>query len=228
MSVDPVAFSLPVDASRGRYRTAAIVAACAMLVGAALAVLLWPEGRGLVGYALYAVPAHLLISVLANEPMLFAAAKSYAPAAVAVAGTIGSLVAIILDYSLIGWLVNQRLVRRELDDSAWFRWSQKIFARAPFLLILGSALLPVPFYPVKILAIASDYSVVRFCLALVVGRLPRFYLLALGGQKVHAPNSAYASAAVALALIGGWGAWRTYRRNRMASASATNNEQLDN
>jgi membrane protein YqaA with SNARE-associated domain len=142
---------------------------------------------------------------------------------VAVAGTIGSLVAIVLDYSLIGWLVNQRLVRRELDDSAWFRWSQKVFGRAPFLLILGSALLPVPFYPVKILAIASDYSVARFCLALVLGRLPRFYLLALGGQKVHAPNSAYASAAVALALIGGWGVWRTWRRTTDNRQQTTDN-----
>ena len=216
-------FGIPADTSRGRYRTAAIVAACVMLAASAVTVLLWPEGRGLVGYALYAVPAHLLISVLANEPMLFAAAKSYAPTLVAIAGTIGSIVAIILDYSLIGWLVNQRLVRRELDDSAWFRWSQKVFGRAPFLLILGSALLPVPFYPVKILAIASDYSILRFCIALVLGRLPRFYLLALGGQKVHAPNSAYASAAVALALIGGWGVWRTWRRNR----TAANNEQLN-
>lgn len=200
--------------SAAPYRTPAIAVAAATLVAAALTVLLWPAGRGLVGYALYAVPAHLLVSVLANEPMLFAAAKSYPPALVAAAGTIGCLVAIVLDYALIGWLVNQRLIRRELDESTWYRWSQKVFGRAPFLLILGSALFPVPFYPVKILAIATDYPVWRFVLALVLGRLPRFYLLALGGQKVHAPNSAYASAAVALALIGGWGVWRTYQRNR--------------
>ena len=33
-----------------------------------------PDRRPLVGYFLYAIPAHLLISVLANEPALFAAA----------------------------------------------------------------------------------------------------------------------------------------------------------
>jgi membrane protein YqaA with SNARE-associated domain len=210
----PVILALPGDGSRQRYRVAAIATASAMLAACGIAALLWPEGRGLVAYALYAVPAHLLISVLANEPMLFAAARSYPPLSVAAAGTIGCLVAIVLDYALIGWLVNQRLVRHEIDDSRGFRRAQKFFGRAPFLLILGSALLPVPFYPVKILAIARDYPLSRFCLALLLGRLPRFYLLALGGQRVHAPNSAYASAAVALALIGGWGVWRTYRRNR--------------
>jgi membrane protein YqaA with SNARE-associated domain len=128
-----------------------------------------------------------VVSVLANEPMLFAAAKSYPPALVAAAGTIGCLVAIVLDYALIGWLVNQRLIRRELDESTWYRWSQKVFGRAPFLLILGSALFPVPFYPVKILAIATDYPVWRFVLALVLGRLPRFYLLAcVGGRRARA------------------------------------------
>jgi len=207
-------FTITLDTPRHRYRQAAIVAGVLMLIGSAIVAVAWPEGRALVGYALYAVPAHLLISVLANEPMLFATARSYPPAMVAVAGTIGCVVAIILDYALIGWLVNQRLVRRELDESKWFRWSEKVFGRAPFLLILGSALLPVPFYPVKILAIAADYSVTRFCIALVLGRLPRFYLLALGGQKVHAPKSAYLSAAITLAVIGIWGVWRTYRRNR--------------
>ena len=202
------------DQSRRSYRNAAIAAAAAMVVASAVVALVWPGGRGLVGYALYAVPAHLLISVLANEPVLLATARDYSPVLVAIAGTIGCLVAIVLDYALIGWLVNQRLIRRELDDSKWFRWSQKVFGRAPFLLILGSALAPVPFYPVKILAIAGDYPVSRFCLALVLGRLPRFYLLALAGQKVQAPKSALLSATVGLGAIALWGLWRTYRRNR--------------
>ncbi len=203
--------------SRRRYRVAAIAAAATALVVAGAMALAWPGARGLVGYGLYAIPAHLLISVFANEPVLLATAKSYPPALVAAAGTAGCLVAIIIDYALIGWLVNHRLVKGEIDDSSGFHTAQRYFGRAPFLLILGSALLPVPFYPVKILAIARDYPVVRFSVALAIGRFCRFYLLALGGQKVQAPNSALASAGVALALMAGWGVWRTYRRNRNRS-----------
>jgi ribonucleoside-triphosphate reductase len=209
---EPVALS--VQDSRLRYRTAAIASTTVTLAVAGLLAVTWPGSRGLIVYGLYAVPAHLLISVLANEPMLLAAARSYPPGLVAIAGTIGCLVAIVIDYAVIGWLVNHRLIKTEIDDSSGFRTAQRFFGRAPFLLIAGSALLPVPFYPVKILAIARDYPVSRFCLALVLGRLPRFYLLALGGQKVQAPNSALASAAVALGLMAGWGIWRTYRRNR--------------
>ena len=209
--------TIDLPASRHTHRTAAIVALTTALAVAGAIAMLWPAARGLVGYALYAIPAHLLISVLANEPMLLATAKTYPPLMVAVAGTAGCLVAILLDYALIGWLVNHRLVRSEIEDSSGFRTAQRLFGRAPIFLIVGSALLPVPFYPVKILAIARDYPVSRFCLALVLGRLPRFYLIALGGQKIQAPNSALASAGVALALMAGWGVWRTYRRNRSRS-----------
>jgi len=197
-----------------RYRLPATIAAIVALVAAGLVAVFAPEWRSLAWYFLYAIPAHLLISFLANEPALFAAAKTAPPLAVATAGTLACVVAIVLDYALIGWFVNRRLVKAEIEDSRGFRIAQRFFGRAPFVFILLSALLPLPFYPVKILGIARDYPIGRFIAAIVLGRLPRFYLLALGGQKVNAPNSALASAGAALALIGGWGIYRTIRRNR--------------
>ena len=201
-------------ADRSHYRRLATAATAAGLAGAGIVALLVPAWRPLVYYFLYAVPAHLLVSVLANEPALFAAAKEASPIAVAMAGTLGCVIAIILDYALIGWFVNRRLIKAEIDDSKGFRIAQRFFGRAPFLLIVLSALLPVPFFPVKILAIIRDYPLTRFIAAILVGRLPRFYLLALAGQKVQAPGSALASAGATLAVIGIWGVWRTVRRNR--------------
>ena len=197
-----------------RYRSLAIAAGAIALVSAAVLWVVLPDRRPLVGYFLYAIPAHLLISVLANEPALFAAAKVAPPAWVAIAGTAGCVVAAILDYALIGWFVNHRLIKTELDDSRGFQIAQRFFGRAPFLLIVVSAFFPLPFYPAKILAIARNYPLARFITAVVVARVPRFYLLALAGQKMKAPGGALVSAGVALALIGGWGIWRTVRRNR--------------
>ncbi len=202
--------------TRGRYRRLATTVTITALVAAGLLAALQPTWRALLGYFLYAIPAHLLISVLANEPALLAAAKLFSPTAVALAGTAGCIVAIVLDYALIGWLTSLRLVKTELDDSRGFRTAQRYFGKAPFALILVSALLPVPFYPVKILAITRGYPLARFIGALVLGRFPRFYLLALGGQKAQAPDSALFSAGAALALIAAWGLWRTIRRNRQA------------
>jgi membrane protein YqaA with SNARE-associated domain len=189
----------------------------ALVAALALAGIAWvgaPGWRPLVGYFLYAIPSHLLISVLANEPALFAAAKTAPPAAVALAGTLGCVVAIVLDYALIGWFTNRQFVRTELDDSRGMRAAQRFFGRAPFVLIVLSALLPVPFYPVKILAIVRDYPLARFIGALVLGRLPRFYYLARLGEVVQAPDSALVSAGVTLGLFAVWGVWRTVRRNR--------------
>jgi membrane protein YqaA with SNARE-associated domain len=197
---------------RTRYRRLAVGATLAALAGAGVVAVWLPGFRSLAVYFLYAIPAHLLVSFLANEPALLAAAKSAPPLPVAVAGTAGCIVAILLDYALIGWFVNHRLIRTELNDSRTFRFALRFFSKAPFVQIILSALLPVPFYPVKILAIACDYSQARFIVAMVLGRFPRFYLLALGGHTVQAPDSALLSAGVALALISGWGLWRTIQR----------------
>jgi membrane protein YqaA with SNARE-associated domain len=155
----------------------------------------------------YAVAAHLLISVLLHEPALFYAAKIYPAVLVAVVGTLATVVAIVLDYWLIGWLVNHHLVKPVVEESRWFRFAQQWFRKAPFLLIAGSALAPVPFYPVKILAIASDYPLVRFVAALIIGRLPRFYVLAKIGGEVEAGTSTLGWITLALAAFGGWRIW---------------------
>ena len=204
--------------ARGRYRRLALVTTPVAVLTAAVLFIGWPDIRPAVGYFLYAIPAHLLISVFANEPALLAAAKTTPPVWVAIAGTSGCIVAAILDYALIGWFVNHRLIKTELDDSRGYHLAQRFFSRAPFVLIVVSALVPMPFYPAKILAIARGYPLTRFLLAVILGRFPRFYLFALGGQKVQAPGGALISAGVALGLIGGWGVWRTIRRNRQRRA----------
>jgi ribonucleoside-triphosphate reductase len=201
-------------ATRRTYRRIATVAVVAALVLAGVLLLLVPASSSLVAYGLYAIPSHMLVSFLANEPMLLATARTSPPMLVAIAGAVGCLVAIAIDYAIIGWLVNHRLVRSELDDTRSFQVAQRFFGRAPFLLIVAGALLPVPFFPVKILAIVRDYSIAMTAGAIVLGRLPRFYALALLGEKVQAPDSALMSAMGMLAIVGAWGLWRAYKRNR--------------
>ena len=189
--------------------TLAAVAATAV-VGFFLATPYWD----LIAYGLYAIPAHLLISFLPHEPALFYVAKEYPPGLVATVGTISCMVAALLDYWLIGFFVSHGLVRSRLDNSRVFLIARKIFGKAPFLLILGSALAPVPFYPVKILAIASGYPLWRFVAAVIVGRWPRFYLLAVGGREFQAPNSWLLLAAAVLEVLTVVGIWQTRRRGR--------------
>jgi membrane protein YqaA with SNARE-associated domain len=217
---------LPTVTSRGRQQ-AALITLAAVAVVSTFAFFSFPQHRSLVGYFLYVIPSHLLISFLSHEPALFAIAKLYPPSVVATVACLGCSVAIILDYWLIGWFVSRKLVREQFDKSRAYEIAQRIFRKAPFLLIVGSALAPVPFYPVKILAIANDYSIIRFIIALVIGRFPRVVLLAIGGKKVNAPNSLLIWAAVGLGAIALFQIWRVRRKRRNAEA-AERAESADN
>jgi membrane protein YqaA with SNARE-associated domain len=202
-----------ISASRAaQYRPVALIVLGVFAVAAGALALFDPRYAQLSGYALYAVAAHLLISVLLHEPALFYAAKIYPAVLVAIVGTLATMVAIVVDYWLIGWLVNHHLVKPLVTESRWFQFAQRWFRKAPFLLIAGSALAPVPFYPVKILAIASDYSLARFIGALLIGRLPRFYVLAKIGGEVDARTSTLGWITLALAAFGGWRIWRSSRQ----------------
>ena len=197
-----------------RYRRNALIATAIAAAAAVTTALAAPAYRALVAYGLYAIPAHLLISFMPHEPWQLYAAKLYSPLIVASVGVFACLVAITIDYWLIGWVVRHHLVAPRLDESKAFRTAERWFGKAPFLLIVASAFAPVPFYPAKILAIAADYPIGRFMLALVLGRFPRFWLLALGGQKVQAPNRALLWAGIGLAAIAAWGIWRRWRGAR--------------
>ena len=123
---------------------------------------------------------------------------------VAIAGTAGCVVA-ASDYALIGWFVNHRLIRQNSTIRAASGRATILRAGALSALTV-SRWFRLPFYPqiwrlpVTILA--------RFVTAVV---LPSFRgSTARAGGRVKAPGGALVSR-VALALIGGWGIWRTVR-----------------
>ena len=212
-----MADSPEISASRAAsYRPAALISAAVFGLFCGALVLYDPRYTQLAIYALYAIPAHLLISFLPHEPALWIAARLYPASVVAVVGTAATLVAIVLDYWLIGWLVNHHLVKPVVQESRWFKFASRWFRKAPALLIAGSALAPVPFYPVKIMAIAADYPLRRFIAALLVGRLPRFYILArvlAGLDNYAAPkNSTLMWIVLALAAFGGWRLWKAHQQ----------------
>ena len=201
------------------YRPVALTSAAVFGLFWAAVVMYDPRYSQLAVYALYAIPAHLLITFLPHEPALWIAARLYPALVVAVVGTAATLVAIALDYWLIGWLVNHHLVRPVVQGSRWFTFAERWFRKAPALLIAGSALAPVPFYPVKIMAIAADYPLRRFVVALTVGRLPRFYVLARLLSQVDEYAQPRNSTLVWIMLaLAGFSAWRIWKAHQAAAS----------
>ncbi len=172
--------ALPVQLKR--FTVALMLVAIA---GAAL-LLLRPAMSGLYLFTLYAMPSNSMMP-FPHEPGLLFFAKYYDPILVAIAGTIGSGVVAFADYELVERMFRLPRVSRA-RESKLYKWSIKWFMRAPFWTSVAFSFTPLPIYIVRVLAPAAGYSVYRYVLAIMIGRLPRFYLVALLGHKMQLPT----------------------------------------
>ena len=167
-----------------RWKAILALGSTALLSGWLL-VVLFPYYRNLVLFGLYSIPSHLLISPFPHEPVLLQAAKFFSPLWISVAGIIGCCTAGFLDYWIISPLINNYKVRPKLDNTRLFRKSLQYFFKYPFAILVVAAISPVPFYPFKFLSIAGHYSLWKYQAALILGRMPRYYVLALMGQELQ-------------------------------------------
>ena len=108
---------------------------------------------------------------------------------------VGSLVAMLgcgiagfLDYWLLMPLINHRSLRPKFENNSLYQKSLHIFKKSPFLLLSGAAMSPIPYYPFKFLSIAGNYPLWKYQTALLVGRMPRYFLLALLGKALQVPT----------------------------------------
>lgn len=149
---------------------------------------LFPDYYELIVFGLYSIPSHMLISPFPHEPALLYTAKYYSPTAISIAGTIGCCLAGIFDYWLLIPLLNHDVVRPKFEDKPLFRKSLAFFKKSPFWLLVIAAYTPIPFYPFKFLSIAGKYPIWKYEAALIVGRTPRYFTLALLGYALQPPT----------------------------------------
>ena len=165
-------------------------------------VTLVPEHAYLVALALYQIACELVNLPL--EPALLFVAKHHSPLAVTIYTSIGGLVCGVLDYWILGPLLNLRAVRSRYEGKPWYLASAQWFGRAPFLSLFFAALTPVPFIIFKLFAIAAGYPHHRYLIALTVARIPRFYALAWFGMEIPIPDWMLALAMAVLVAAFAW------------------------
>jgi len=145
------------------------------------------DWNGLLSLLLYSIPANTAISVFPHEPAIVFCGQHFNAFLVAIAAVVGNLSAGWVDYHFFTPLLQMefsqgyRKTRIYHNTLPWF-------SRAPFLVVVVFALTPLPFYLVKFLAFSTGYSIRRYMMAILVGRLPRFYLLALLGYHLNVPT----------------------------------------
>lgn len=160
------------------------LAGCAVL--GALVVGLAPRFAGAYLLTIYCIPANSVLPV-PHEPAVLYFAKFYHPFWVALAATIGTVAVSFADYALIEAAMRHPKISGAREKRL-FQWAVRWMQRYPFAIIVLFSLVPLPVYVVRVLAPASGYPVGRYVAAQIVGRFPRFFLLAWIGHTIMLPG----------------------------------------
>ncbi len=169
-------------------RAAALVGVVGAALGAGATWLYAPHGVELVKLAAYTVVSNSYISVLPHEPVLIFYGKTLGPFWAMVSATIGAVLSGVIDHQTLTRVLNIQKVRGLYEHRRIYKASVLWYAKRPFWTIVVAALTPIPFYPIKFIALSARYPASRYLLALVVGRAPRFYVYAWLGERLDIPN----------------------------------------
>ncbi len=111
-----------------------------------------------------------------------------------------TIIACLLDYKVLTPAFNRTKLSK-IRDVGIYQKTVKYYGKAPFATNFLAALSPVPFYPIRILSVASGYPMWKYAAAVVSGRIPRYYILALFGAVFNIPN--WVLALFLLSLVSG-------------------------
>jgi membrane protein YqaA with SNARE-associated domain len=176
---------------RGKWSRAlwpVIIPLIVMLAGVFLVTrYLLPQYSQLFFLFLYSIAGQFIIAVIPHEPTIFYYSKYFSPLSVTLVALLGTLFAEYLNYMLVR-LFLQIPKMDDLRKHKTFKKATDYFLKLPFVSLVIAAITPVPFYPFRIIAPASEYPLKKYLLALIIGRTPRFYILAYFGYAVPLPN----------------------------------------
>lgn len=166
-----------------------LLGALMLLLGAVTSVLLFRDfhSDSYLYLAFYCIPANTAITIFPHEPVLIYFGKFADLWLTALAATAGNVVAGFMDHAVFVPVLDHRSVRG-YREKPLYRKAIGYFRRAPFATLALAALIPVPFFPFKFLSFSMRYPLGRYLAALVVGRFPRYYLLAWLGAVLRIPN----------------------------------------
>lgn len=175
-----------VTESKSRYRLigrpALILIAATLFPALVSTLVVWrffPDWWLLSVFFWYSIPGNSFI-LIPHEPAVIYAGTLYVPLLVALVGGAATMLASIVDHILITRAFQLKSMT-PIKNTRVMRMSTRLFNRMPWLTIVFFAFTPIPFYPIRIVAPMANYPLTAYVSAVVVGRVPRYYLLALGG-----------------------------------------------
>jgi membrane protein YqaA with SNARE-associated domain len=129
------------------------------------------------------------------------AAREANPVGVALTAAAGTCIANLHDYYILNYLLGLRRVGR-VKKTGLYRSAAGWFGRAPFATLCAASFVPIPVDVVRILAVSTGYSRLRYTLASFAGRFPRYLILAWLGYELELSNRAILIVFAATVLVG--------------------------
>ncbi len=185
------------------------------LLGTLLIGFIIGEWWHLAGYFWYFLPG----TFLPQEPAVIHAGTIYHPGLVVVLFSLATITASLIDYFTVRKLLAfPRLA--PLKRTPLYQTAVRCFYWRPWWTIVVFAFALRPFFPIRVLALSSNYPLLRYVSANVVGRVPRYYLLAIGGARLAIPLMHLLFGGLFVGLIPDLGVFRSRRRNAQALGAA--------
>ena len=151
-----------------------------------LAMLWFPEWWRLVGFFWYSIPGNSFV-YLPHEPAVIYAGAIYKPWLVAMVGGASTMVAAVIDYFVVRKVFEFKKVA-SVKETPLYKTAVRYFYWRPWLTVAFFAFSPLPFYVIRVLAPSAGYAMWRYVSACVAGRIPRYFLIALGASWVPVPS----------------------------------------
>jgi membrane protein YqaA with SNARE-associated domain len=120
---------------------------------------------------------------LPTIPAIALTAKVFHPIIVSIVGAVGTAIANLNDYAILGWLFRNKKVKKVRDIHSYRRLLY-YFDKKPFLTLTVGAFLPIPIDVIRLMAISRAYATWKYMLAAFVGRVPRYLIIAYLGKEL--------------------------------------------
>ena len=141
----------------------------------------------LIGFFGYMSVACTLIP-LPTPPYVIALGQVFDPAIVALTGAVGNCIAAFVEYQLLLWIFSKAELQQRVETNRIFQRFSYYFHRAAFVCLVFTGFTPIPFEPFRFAAILTRYNLSLYLLAVLLGRFPRYYLIALIGDQFQIPT----------------------------------------
>ncbi len=135
----------------------------------------------------YSIPANTAISFFPHEPVVVYYGKYYSLLLIAIISSLSTLTAGYLDHVVFTPLLNLPRFSGYKNNTV-YKKAIVYFDKFPFWTIVVAGFSPIPFWPIKMLSFSKRYPLGKYLAAVLVGRFPRYYLLAAVGEITLMPN----------------------------------------